>query len=294
MQVNALLALLVAAPAVAMLRGTGDQKLTMDMRPDVVRKLLSGVEQKWIHTRAMVLSNATDMDEAYAEMEKSCVKVSASIVEGSEGQKDRVSEYMQDVCASDGAHDQHDLCLGFASGIEAEMTDDSEFNRDGLHLSQFCRKFWETAVTNEAQAQAKQLAEEEEQKRKEQEEAEKKAAEEAAKKAAEEAEKERKEKEEAEKKAAAEAAEAAKVKAYEAEEAAKAAEAAKANASETSVASSEANATATVVEAKQENSTVAQPSSNVEQTNSSSMPSATPANSTTRKPKNMILKKPVP
>jgi len=278
MQVNALLALLVAVPAMGMLRGTGDQKLTMDMRPDVVRKLLSSVEQKWIHTRAMVLSNATDMEEGYAEMEESCVKVSASIVEGSEGQKDRVSEYMQDVCVADGAHDQHDLCLPFASGIEAEMTDDSEYNRDGLTLSKFCRKFWETAVTNAAQEEAKQRAEEEERQRKEQEEAEKKAAEEAAKQAAEEAkqaaeeaDRERKEKEEAEKKAAEEAAEAAKVKAYEAEEAAKAAESAKANVTATAV----TNATTTSDETKQDNSTEAQPSSNVEQTTSSSMPPAT-------------------
>merc|ERR1719420_1756411 len=99
----------------AMLRGTGDQTLMTNMQPEVVRKLLSEVEQKWIHSRALVLSNTTDNEEAFAEMEKACIKVSSAVVAGAEGNKDRVAEYMQDVCAADGGHDEKGLCAGFGS-----------------------------------------------------------------------------------------------------------------------------------------------------------------------------------
>merc|ERR1719235_382555 len=119
---NVIFVLPLILPATAMLRGTGDQTLVSDMRPDVVRKLLSNVEQKWIHTRAMVLSNVTNDDDAFQEMQTSCGKISTAIVAGSEGQRDRVIEYMQDVCT-----DGTGLCSSFASGIAAMMTDDSEF-----------------------------------------------------------------------------------------------------------------------------------------------------------------------
>lgn len=252
MQINALLILCAVAPVMSMLRGTGDQSLTSNMQPEVVRKLLNNVQLKWIHTRAMVLSNATSDSDGFSEMEKSCVKVSSSIVAGSEGDKDRVNEYMKDVCNANSVHNDRDLCSSFAAGVEAVMTDDSEYNRDELKMSQFCRKLWDKAVTSAAQAEAKERAEKAEEERREREEAEKKAAaerEEAEKKAAEEAAKE---------KAAAEQAmqDAAKVKAYEAE------------ANKTS-ASQQANATDTSVQTALSNSTVAQPSSSIEQTNSS-------------------------
>jgi len=288
MQVNAMLLLCAVAPVAAMLRGTGDQTLMTNMQPEVVRKLLNSVEDKWVHTRAMVLSNATDDTEAFSDMEKSCVKVSSAIVAGSEGQKDRVSEYMQDVCTADGAHDEKGLCAGFASGIQAVMTDDPEFNRDGLQMSQFCKKFWEKDVTNAAQAEAKKRADEAEKERKEQEEAAKKAAAEeaAAKKAAaEEAAAQEKARLKAEAEQAAKEKEAAE---EAARQAAEAAEAAKAQTNETSAAVpaqtnetsvAQVNATATPVESAQANSTVTQPSSNVEQTNVGSAAPATQDNS---------------
>merc|ERR1719160_1298715 len=179
------------------------------MQPEVVRKLLKNVELTWIHLRVTVALNVTSDEQAFAEMEKSCVKVASAILAGSEGQKDRVTEYMQDVCSID---DDKGLCAGFASGIEAAMTDDSEYNRDELKLSHFCQKFWEKTVTAAAQAEAKEQAEKAEKERLAKEEAEKKAAaemaaaEEAAKKAAEAAKKT------AEDKVAAE--EAAQAKAY--------------------------------------------------------------------------------
>merc|ERR1719160_859949 len=192
------------------------------MQPEVVRKLLKNVELTWIHLRVTVALNVTSDEQAFAEMEKSCVKVASAILAGSEGQKDRVTEYMQDVCSID---DDKGLCAGFASGIEAAMTDDSEYNRDELKLSHFCQKFWEKTVTAAAQAEAKEQAEKAEKERLAKEEAEKKAAAEMA--AAEDAEK-KAEAEEAAKKTAEDkvaAEEAAQAKAYEAsEEAAKASE----------------------------------------------------------------------
>eukprot|EP00746_Dinoflagellata_sp_MGD_P160936 gnl/MRDRNA2_/MRDRNA2_87905_c0_seq1.p1 gnl/MRDRNA2_/MRDRNA2_87905_c0~~gnl/MRDRNA2_/MRDRNA2_87905_c0_seq1.p1 ORF type:complete len:324 (+),score=104.82 gnl/MRDRNA2_/MRDRNA2_87905_c0_seq1:76-1047(+) len=240
MQVNAVYFVLSAmlVPVASVLRGAGEQTLMNDMRPEVVRKLLSTVEKEWIHSRAMVLSNVTDNDEAFSEMEKSCVKVSGAIIAGSEGQKDRVTEYMQDVCAADGAHDSYSLCSSFASGVEAEMTDDSEYNRDELRLSKFCRKFWDSAVANVALSEAKQQAEEQ-------------------------AEQERKEKEEAERRAAAEAAqkaeEEARAKAEEEAKVAKAAEAAKAEA--------QTNQTLTPTSEAQSNKTTAVSSNTVDQSN---------------------------
>merc|ERR1719262_2048511 len=89
------LAFLLCAPAVAILRGTGHQS----MRPDAVAHLLQGVEETWTKTHLKVLRNASDDASAYASMEPSCAKVSMSIIQGSDGDKDRVVEYMQDVCS---------------------------------------------------------------------------------------------------------------------------------------------------------------------------------------------------
>merc|ERR1719316_1700286 len=45
-----------------------------------------------------VLQNTTAESQAYSDMEKSCLKVSKSIIAGSDGDEDRVAEYMKEVC----------------------------------------------------------------------------------------------------------------------------------------------------------------------------------------------------
>jgi len=205
-----------------------------DMRPDVVAKLLGEVTHKWVVDFVGVLRNTTVETQAYGDMEKSCFKVSKSIIAGSDGDEDRVAEYMKEVCDEPSAMDG--MCTEFASGMDAAMIGDAHFNREKLNLNKFCQSFWNGKVQSAAQEMKMQLEVEEkaaaEKKAQEEKEAaEKKAAEEKAaaeKKAADEkAAAEKKaadEKAAAEKKAAdeAKAAEEAKKK-QEADEAAAAA-----------------------------------------------------------------------
>merc|ERR1719191_2710855 len=90
----------------------------------------------------MVLRNVTDEATSYPSMEASCLKVSSAVVAGSEGDKDRVVEYMQDVCATP-AKDAPTttMCTDFAAGVEKIMTDDEAWNRESLGLKPFCKKF---------------------------------------------------------------------------------------------------------------------------------------------------------
>merc|ERR1719161_2440494 len=151
----------------------------------------------------MVLRNVTDDATSYSSMEISCLKVSSAVVVGSEGEKDRVVEYMQDVCGAAPAKDAPTatMCTDFASGLERVMTDDEGWNRESLDLKPFCKRFWDNTVAAAAQA-AKQRLDEEEAKK----EAEEKMKEEEAKKAAEEEAARKAAEEEAAKKAAEEAA----------------------------------------------------------------------------------------
>lgn len=227
MALSTVLLLLSAAPAAGVFRGSGSAK----MQPEVVSKLLSDVEKKWTQSRVMVLRNVTDEDTSYATMEASCLKVSSAVVAGSEGEKDRVVEYMQDVCAAAPSKDAPaaSMCTDFASGIEQVMTDDESFNRDSLDLKPFCKKFWANTVSAAAQVAKQHLDEEE------------------AKKAAE--EKEREEEEQKKKEEEAKQEEEAK-KAAAAEEAARK-EAEQKNATSNAEPQAKAEANATVAEAKE-------------------------------------------
>merc|ERR1719389_956064 len=130
-------------------------KALSDMQPEVVAKLLGQVEQRWKESRVASLRNQTDESEALAEMTKSCTKVAKAVIDGSEGDKNRVVEYMADVCAVQGADKRG--CESFAAGIENSMTYDVEVNRDSLDLSKFCLAYWQTTVTVDAKAEAQKL-----------------------------------------------------------------------------------------------------------------------------------------
>merc|ERR1719160_1694211 len=103
-----------------MLRGNGRArgKIQSDMCPEVVSQLLDSVEKKWIQGRMMVLRNVSDDASSYSTMEASCVKVSSAIVTGSEGEKDKVVEYMQDVCGLSKESPTSSMCMEFASAVE--------------------------------------------------------------------------------------------------------------------------------------------------------------------------------
>lgn len=185
----------IMGPAAA-LRGLGQKaELLTDMRPEVVSKLLGEVTNQWVTDFMSVLSNSSDESQAYSKMEKSCLKVTNSVVAGSDGDEDRVAEYMNEVCSTA----SFNMCTSFAKGMNTAMIGDANFNRNNLKFAQFCKNFWNADVQTAAQAKKEQLAADEKVA------AEKKAAEEkeaAEKKAAD--EKAAAEKKEADEKAAAE------------------------------------------------------------------------------------------
>lgn len=79
----------------------GQTKSLAKMQPEQVSKLLSDVEHDWVSHALLSMDKANTKygpKEAKSEMVDSCSTVVASIVEASEGEKDRVVEYMQDVC----------------------------------------------------------------------------------------------------------------------------------------------------------------------------------------------------
>jgi len=264
---SAALLLCILAPAAAV-RGSirGSAGLLSDMRPEVVSKLLGEVSHKWAVDFVAVLSNTTDEAHAYGEMEKSCLKVSKSIIAGSDGDEDRVSEYMKEVCEEPSSSP---MCAAFASAIDDAMVGDEHFNRERLDLTKFCKKFWNSKVQTTAQEmrvqqEAEEKAAAEKKAQEEKEAAEKKAAEEKAiaeKKAAE--EKAAGEKKEADEKVAAEKKEAdekatAEKKAADEEEAKKKHEADEAAAEAKRAADSKAAEDVRVaVQAKTENLTAA-------------------------------------
>merc|ERR1719316_1836823 len=156
--------LLCVSPAMGVFRGTqsGTIEMNLDkalhnMQPEMVSKLLAEVEAKWTESRVASLRNQTDVSVALAEMTKSCSKVAQAVIDGSEGDKERVQEYMLDVCGR-GANQKG--CNEFASGIEGIMTDDNQVNRNELDLPKFCASYWEGAVTNDAKNTVQKLNEE--------------------------------------------------------------------------------------------------------------------------------------
>merc|ERR1719156_416347 len=203
------LVLAVMGQATALRGSVQKSELLTDMRPEVVSKLLGEVTDQWVMDFVSVMSNASDQAAKYSSMEKSCSTVTKSIVAGSDGDEDRVAEYMQEVCSRSSSK----MCTSFAKGIDDAMIGDANFNRNNLKVASFCKTFWNTDVQTAANEKKVQIEADEKAA------AEKKAAEEKA--AAEQKEAEEKaaaEKKAAEEKAAAEAAEKAEADKKAAEE----------------------------------------------------------------------------
>jgi len=120
-------------------------------------------------------------------MTKSCAKVTKAIVDGSDGDKDKVVEYMQEVCSSPGT--DQTSCNGFAASVGGFLSNDAEVNRNDLDLPKFCQAYWANSVTKAAGAEVKRLDAEDAQRAKDEEEKKKQEAADAATKAADEAKK---------------------------------------------------------------------------------------------------------
>jgi len=170
----------LVAPSDAILRGTGTQKeLNLNqwltgMHPDVVGRLLNQVGKRWEEACVSSLRNQTDATVALNEMSKSCAKVAKAIVDGSDGDKDRVVEYMSDVCSANKDSEEEKVqCNKFSSQITSFMKDDAEVNRNDLDYPKFCQKYWSSDVTSAAKLVAQKLDEEDAARAKEQAEREK-------------------------------------------------------------------------------------------------------------------------
>merc|ERR1719272_1228537 len=159
---------LILAPTVVAFLGSGRHQgnlrqktdVLLDLRPEVVSKLLGQVSHKWTMGFVGVLRNSTGSDavKAYKDMEKSCVKVSTSVIQGSDGDEERVAEYMKSVCGvSSITEEDKKMCVAFAHGVDKAMIGDFEFNRESLDLTKFCKAFWENTVQNAAIEKKQQI-----------------------------------------------------------------------------------------------------------------------------------------
>lgn len=161
--VRAFLLLVALVVPAASLRGAwknkGASEMLTDMRPEVVSKLLSQVVHRWTQDSVKVQRSEADANATYAGMEKSCMKIAKSVIAGSDGDEDRVAEYMKDVCAA--GSQEAEMCKSFASGLEDAMIGDSNYNREKLSLPSFCKSFWAGPVQAEAKVQKDKLDAEE-------------------------------------------------------------------------------------------------------------------------------------
>merc|ERR1719271_1389399 len=89
-------------------------------------------------------------------MENSCVKVSSSVVLGSDGDRLRVVEYMKTVCNEPNARANIEMCTNFGNSIQEFMIGDNVYNREQLDIHEFCHKFWNTHVMPAGQAAKKE------------------------------------------------------------------------------------------------------------------------------------------
>jgi len=141
-----------------------------DMQPSVVSHLLSEVEHSWEKSALSALMGQKDAAAALKDVQGSCQKVTKSIINGAQGEKDHVIEYMKEVCAEDSDAQDKKMCEAYSAQIESFMTYDSFHNREELDLAAFCETFYKGAVTDRASEKMKALkaVEAEELKQKEQ------------------------------------------------------------------------------------------------------------------------------
>jgi DNA repair exonuclease SbcCD ATPase subunit len=127
-----------------------------DMQPEVVAKLLSQVEQKWEEMAVADLRNKTEAGASLVSMTESCGKVTKAIVKGSDGDKDRVAEYLVDVCKS-ASGETVPMCKSFSSVLDTHLSHDVYSNREELDAAGFCTDFYNGAVKEHAKKQAAAL-----------------------------------------------------------------------------------------------------------------------------------------
>mmetsp|Transcript_27405 Transcript_27405/g.59878 ORF Transcript_27405/g.59878 Transcript_27405/m.59878 type:complete len:346 (+) Transcript_27405:72-1109(+) len=136
----------------------GREATAMDMRPDVVAKLFSTVEEQWVDGEAAALQRGSHEAFADAAMQNSCMKVAKAVVDGADGKRERVNEYMEAVCGQDLLSPAtKEMCHRFSHDVALAMRGDESFNREELDLSGFCQSFLSGAVATAAAAKKAEL-----------------------------------------------------------------------------------------------------------------------------------------
>lgn len=124
--------------------------LAADMQPEAVAKLLGEVQNEWVLKGSAALRGRASNASTLAAVQKSCATIAKSIVQGSDGRKDDVLDYMKDVCGADKAPEEQKGCKEFSAALGDFMTADEEHNRDELDYPDFCAKYYHTSVLSDA------------------------------------------------------------------------------------------------------------------------------------------------
>lgn len=127
--------------------GKGSWKL----QPDRVARLMVNVEQTW-NDQARHCSNQGMEDEdcknATSAFTESCGKMARAIVQGSDGKKDVVEQYLHLVCEEHSlAGSLGDRCRSFEGALLAAMSDNTYDNREELDVVGVCSSFWQSMLS---------------------------------------------------------------------------------------------------------------------------------------------------
>lgn len=95
----------------------GKNTLTFELEPELVSQLLRDVEHTWINKAMSSMAGKMQEKDAKTDMVHSCLKVCNSIVKGSDGDRERVSEYMGEVCGEKQDAQSRTLCEKFGGGV---------------------------------------------------------------------------------------------------------------------------------------------------------------------------------
>merc|ERR1719362_1641168 len=102
--------------------------------------------------------NSRECSFAEHGFSKSCATVAKAILPASNGEKDTVTEYMEEICKQNVLHGwKVERCQGFAKTILHGMTADAYDNRENLNPAGICHSFW-SVMTLEEGAEAARLA----------------------------------------------------------------------------------------------------------------------------------------
>lgn len=155
----AVLALLLPGAAAAALRGEGGLNgfLAAGLQPETVARTLAQVEDDW-KTQAATFTECNAHSEAMAcrstqqSFGKSCTTVVNAIVRGSSGDQDRISQYMDEVCAQKSLAAWHrGRCVDLQRAINGALRFTAYANREHFQSANLCENFWHSFVAAEQQ-----------------------------------------------------------------------------------------------------------------------------------------------